>query len=306
LRGEAALLAFRNKNIGALPESLGFRRDQIAAGKTRLFALATEEAGARLRRATVITNMRNKGQTETGQGSTEATTLVELKSALAAQLATFTADSPSVVSLKARIAALEKSLPDFNSPSTNANSLPGEIKEIDARLAEISVEKAALEETQQSLEASLLATPANETSLRNMEMERDNIQAQYTAAVARLAEASTGERVEALLKGERLELFQEALPPEYPRSPQRRFIVIGAFLAGILLAAGLMLAREMLNSKIRRPAELERRLSIKPLGVIPYFDFEKPKAQPPRKIRVGSLFKPASLPITGGQQSWTA
>ncbi|RYE65982.1 MAG: hypothetical protein EOO81_12040, partial [Oxalobacteraceae bacterium] len=51
---ETALLAFRNQNISALPESLSFRRAQLAAGEATLFALQVEEAGARLQRAGLI------------------------------------------------------------------------------------------------------------------------------------------------------------------------------------------------------------------------------------------------------------
>lgn len=299
---EAALLAFRNQNISALPESLSFRRAQIAAGQATLFALQVEEASARLRRAELVSSVRMRGQNERGETTLESTMLGELKTALAAQLGMFTPDSPSVASLQSRIKVLESGMPALTSNAVSGR-LPSEVEEIDTRLAEIESETLALATTQAALEASLLATPGNETSLRTMELERDNIQSQYTAAVARLAEASTGERVETLLKGERLVLFQEALPPDYPKSPQRRLIVIASALAGLALVVVLAVAREMLNSSIRRPADLQRRLSMQPLGVIPYFAADKAaRRRPPRAVKTALQ---ANVMPVDGRPSWT-
>lgn len=272
---EARLLAFRNENIAALPESLEFRRGQIADGQASLLDLQAEEASARSRRAGLLAAARLSGRADDGRQTIEAGMLAELKTALAAQMAIFTASSPSVVSLRARIDTLETAVP-APAGGEGASSMPtGEIGVIDNRLAEIASEKSGLEQSRTALEASLLATPANETRLRTMELERDNIQSQYTAAVGRLAEAGAGERVETLLKGERLSLFQEALPPEYPESPQRRLIVALSAFGGFALVAAMAVASEFMNSKIRRPVDLKRRLSIQPLGTVPRFKPEK-------------------------------
>lgn len=302
---EAELLAFRNDNFSALPESLEFRREQIADAQASLFALQVEEATARLRRASLLTAMRTTGQTESGALTPEASTLVELKKALAAQQAIFTEDSASIVNLKARIEALEDALPALAQQDNPAAPMPGEIGEIDARLREIAREKEALARSRSALEASLLATPANETSLRTMELERDNVELQYNAAVARLAEASTGERVQSLLKGERLTLFEEALPPLYPERPQRRVIVLLGAVAGFAIVMGLALVAELLNSRIRRPSDLRRRLSIQPLGVVPYDKGGWGRLQrAPQRASEGDEQMSGTLSISG-RPTWT-
>lgn len=299
---EAALLAFRNKNISALPESLSFRRAQIAAGQAALFALQVEEASARLRRAGLISNARAKGQTVRGETTLESTMLVELKATLAAQMGVFKPDSPSVLSLQARIRELESGISTLP-PTAVSEALPSEIVEIDTRLAEIESEKSTIAASKTALEASLLATPGNETSLRTMELERDNIQSQYTAAVARFAEASTGERVQTLLKGERLVLFQEALPPKYPRSPQRRLIIIASALIGLVLVAAFASARELLNSSIRRPVDLQRGLSMHLIGVIPYVTHKRTTR--PRSVKSAKAARKVNAMALDGRPSWT-
>ena len=303
---ETKLLAFRNENFAALPESLAFRRAQIAEGQASLLDLQAEEASARARRAGLQAAARLSGRADDGQQTLEASMLAELKTALAAQMAIFTANSPSVVSLRARIDALENAA-SVPAGAKGAISTPtGEVGEIDNRLAEIAREKADLEQSRAALEASLLATPANETRLRTMELERDNIQSQYTAAVGRLAEAGAGERVETLLKGERLTLFQEALPPEYPDSPQRRLIVAISGLGGFAAVAAMSVASEFMNSKIRRPADLKRRLSIQPLGTVPRFKPEKTRLHwfLRRSSRRAATTDQISMPSTR-RSSWT-
>ena len=296
---EADLLAFRSQNIAALPESLTFRRGQIADGQGALLALQAEEASARVGRANLLART---GQSSDGHSSLDGGIVGDLKTALASQLAIYKADSPSVMSLRLRIDAMEETAPDEHG---DANPLPEEVREIDRRLAEIQTQKAGLINSRSALEASLLATPGNETRLRTMELERDNIQSQYTAAVGRLAEASAGERVEMLLKGERLSLFQAALPPDHPENPQRRLIVALSALGGLALVGVVAVASELLNTRIRRPIDLKRKLSIQPLGVVPRFKVRKNQPLRIFQLHFRKIAAGPDLLSAARRSSWT-
>lgn len=300
---EADLLAFRSQNIAALPESLTFRRGQIADGQGALLALQAEEASARVGRANLLATARISGQSGDGQRGLDGSILDELKTALSSQLAIYKADSPSVSSLRSRIDALEDGAPD--ALGSNATSLPDEVREIDRRLDEIQTQKTDLVNSRLALEASLLATPGNETRLRTMELERDNIQSQYTAAVGRLAEASAGERVEMLLKGERLSLFQAALPPDHPENPQRRLIVALSALGGLALVGVVAVASELLNTRIRRPIDLKRKLSIQLLGVVPRFKVRKNQPLRIFQLHFRKIAAGPDLLSAARRSSWT-
>lgn len=86
----------------------------------------------------------------------------------------------------------------------------------------------------------------------------------------RLAEASTGQQIELLSKGERLSLLEPATPPRASVGPKRRWIAVGGLAAGIVAGLGTIVLLEILNGSIRRPAELVRKLEIEPLVTIPY------------------------------------
>jgi succinoglycan biosynthesis transport protein ExoP len=298
-KSEAELLAFRTANINALPESLAFRREQIATAHTTLLGLDEEEAAARLRRASLLSVVDTGGE----GASVEARMLADLKQTLSTQEARFTPESPVVRTLQQRIKALEDVVSMGAVGPSGAGS--GEIKAIDARLAEIDQARATLTSTAATLEATLVETPRIESSLRALELQRDTIQAQYRAAVDRLAEASAGERVEALLKGERLTIFQEALPPQHARQPQKKLVVIAAAFLGLALVAAAAMLGELLNARLRRPSDLQRRLAIEPLAVIPEFTREKKHNRRPAKpVKRGAYALTSALPLNG-RESWT-
>jgi uncharacterized protein involved in exopolysaccharide biosynthesis len=121
-----------------------------------------------------------------------------------------------------------------------------------------------------ALSASSAATPANEIVLNALEREYANEQTLYNAAVARLAEASTGEQIEVRFKGERLSLMEPALPPERPVRPRRFLVAAGGGIAGLVAALALIAGLELLNGRVRRPVEVQRALGIEPIATIPY------------------------------------
>lgn len=145
-----------------------------------------------------------------------------------------------------------------------------QLADIKDRLAEIAAERATIFQTIAGLETSIAATPGNETVLNSLQRDHQNVQAQYDSAVARLAEASTGQQIELLLKGERLSLIERAVPPQTAQGPSRKVLLAGSAFAAFMLGLLAIIAPEFLNRRIRRPAELTSRLQIVPFITVPY------------------------------------
>jgi hypothetical protein len=106
--------------------------------------------------------------------------------------------------------------------------------------------------------------------LNAMERSYQNVQSQYNAATAKLAEASTGEQIELRSKGARFSVIEMASPPHEPRSSKRLAIAGGSMIAGLGAGLGLFVLLELLNRTIRRPADLVQQLDIYPFATIPY------------------------------------
>lgn len=271
---EEDVLQFKNANKDALPDSLDFRRSQQRNQEEKLLLLEREEASLRVRRNNLVKMFEVTGQTGvSGPVSPEQELLRDLKRALSEQLSVFSETSPNVVALRTRIAALQKELQSDDTTSVSVggtSELDLQLADIDERLSFIDREKAAIAKNLSELASTIDATPQNETRLNALERSRDNIRMQYNTAVAKLAEASTGEQIEMRSKGGRFSLVEPATPPENRISPDRRKIA-GLGLAGGLAAGfGLVILLEFLNGSIRRPAELARVLQAQPLATIPY------------------------------------
>ena len=300
---EAQILKFKNANKDALPDSLDFRRSQQSSMQERLLLLEREEAGLRTRRTNLVQMQETTGQmVGTGPVTLEQQMLQDLNKALSEQLAIFSETSPSIVSLRARIAALQESIRSRNDPNVVAkrkgmSDLDFQLSDIDERLKFITSEKASLSDTIAQLTKTIADTPSTTTTLNAMDRNRTNIQTQYNTAVARLAEASTGEQIEIRSKGGRFSLVEPATAPEYPVLPKRKRIAGLGILAGIGLALGFVVLMEVLNKTVRRPADIEALFQTQPLATIPYIWAEgEPGAQKAKRNVFASL-KAGAAPV---------
>lgn len=275
---EDKILKFKNDNVDALPDALEFRRNQRNRYVERMQALDIEEEGLRKRRSNLVEMFARTGRVfNEGPITPEQQMLQDLSRALSDQLVIFSEDSPSIVAIRKRIADLQSRIltnqqkgADLASGKREPSALDLQLADIDERLSLIAQERSTITDNLKALDASIAATPANEAALKSLERNRDNLQAQYNAAIARLSDASTGEEIEMRSKGLRLSLVEPATPPERRLKPSRRRIAAMGAAGSIGAGLGLVVLLELLNKTIRRPSEIEQLLQIQPLATIPY------------------------------------
>jgi uncharacterized protein involved in exopolysaccharide biosynthesis len=268
---DSKVLAFKNEHVNALPDSVDFRRNQQVAQQERLLQLSQEEASLRKRQV----DLYDRPLAISAVSLTpEEQNLQSLRQSLAQQQSLFADNSPTIETLRRRIAALEASLaaPATTDATSPLSSRDVELADIKERLAAIAQERASIETAIADLTTSIEQTPSNETALNSMQRDHQNLQAQYDAAIGRLAEASTGQQIELLLKGERLSLIESAVPPQTPLGPKQKVLLLGSLVGALLLALATVAAPELVNRRIRRPAELTNRLEIVPYITVPYIE----------------------------------
>lgn len=295
-RREQAVLEFRNANKGALPDSIDFRRTQQGNQQERLLLLEREESALRVRRNNLERMFEATGRIAgAGPLSPEQELLRDMKRTLTEQLSLFSSDSPNIVALRQRIAALQADIragDEAGEKAAEAVAGPSEfdlqLADIDERLHFIEREKTAISRSVDDLARSIDATPQNETRLNALERDRDNIRAQYNAAVLKLAEASTGEQIELRSKAGRFSVVEAATPPQDRVSPNRRRIAGAGLAAGIVSGLGLIVLLELANRSIRRPAELAGLLEAPPLATIPYIWLAGERTARNRRLLLGA------------------
>jgi len=277
-RFEDEMLKFKTKNKDALPDSLEFRRAEQARQQERLAQLEREEATLRDRRSSIVMVFENTGIAGVSKAVTpEEQMLEQVRRTLAEQQGIYSDNSPTMKSLRSRIDEIESKVRAQRAVQLNASDakkapseLDIQLAEIDGRLSYIDHDKAVITKSLAELQESILATPANEVVLNALERNYKNTQIQYDTAVAKLAEASTGEQIEQRLQGVRFSVIEMATPPEKPARSKRRMIAAGSGFAGLAAGFGFVLLLELLNKTVRRPVELVQGLEIQPFATIPY------------------------------------
>ena len=93
---------------------------------------------------------------------------------------------------------------------------------------------------------------------------------QYDQAVANKARAETGDTIEALSKGQRISVIEQAIAPREPSSPNRPLIAAAGIGLGLLGGIGLIVLIELLKGAVRRPVDITAKLGITPFATLPY------------------------------------
>jgi uncharacterized protein involved in exopolysaccharide biosynthesis len=202
--------------------------------------------------------------------------LKTLQDTLAAQLIVLSPENPKIKMLQAQIAAMEKTVTAQSAGGATAatgqalSAYELQLADLDGQLTYLDTQRKQIEAELKDLQTSIEATPANAIALDTLQRDYDNIQIQYNQAVANKARAETGDTIEALSKGQRISVIEQAVPPRDPEKPNRPVIAAAGVGGGLVLGFGLVLLLELLNRAIRRPADLTAKLGIAPFATLPY------------------------------------
>lgn len=273
------IMIYKLEHKDALPDSLDFRRTRQASQQERLLQLEREVAGLKERRAKLIEIYRATGDvqpTNVEPRSPEEAQLRSLQDQLAGALAIYSPQHPSIMALKARIAQLEGMVKQQLSTAGVTGATEGstafdlQIADIDSQISFGTDQMALIQDELAALKVSIDATPGNAIDLDALQRDYNNVQLQYNNAVARMGQAETGDRIEALSKGQRITVIEQAVVPGAPDSPNRQLIAIGSVLGGLALGLGFVFLIEALNRTVHRPADLTSRLGIQAFATVPY------------------------------------
>lgn len=228
----AAILAFKEKNIAALPDSLEFRREEMAQVAARLDEMERQRQ-VLLDQVDRLARLRGGSVGSSGDGAADGAADVPAES--------------------------------------------GQVTTRDFRRDDLSAQLGFLDEEQVRLEARVLdlsktiaQTPGNAVQLEALERDYENVRSQYDQAVENRAKAETGETIEALSKGERITVIEQAVAPDKPAKPNRPKILAAGVGVGMMAGIALVAVLEFLRGAIRRPQDLVGALGITPIASLPY------------------------------------
>lgn len=284
----ARIIRFQEENRDALPDSLEFRRGQLLAAQERLRQIDLDEDTLSNQRQNLEAIYAATGETP-GEAvetlSPEAAALKEMEDRYRVQSITRSAEDPRVKALARQIEALRVVVEQQEAevaraaaeatgadPEVTAPLSPFELQlqEIDRQVTALGEERVRLGEQMEALQESISRTPAVAVTLDQLQRDYENVRSEYDRAVTARARAETGDQIEALSKGERIEVIEQAAPPGAPTSPDRPKLIAAGLGGGLLAGLALVALLELLNNAVRRPVEITDKLDITPLATLPF------------------------------------
>ncbi len=297
------ILEFKELNRDALPDSLDYRRTRQSSLQERILQQERELSGLRDRRSRLVEIYERTGRPDIlGESLTpEQRQLRQLQDQLASALVIYSSENPRIKSLKAQIAALEAAnirLGLGTEAAPNITAFELQLSDVDGQIEFLEEERTATIAELDTLNDSIDATPTNALRLGTLEREYDNLRLQYAEAASSLAEARTGNQIEAQSRGQRISVVEPATVPTMPSSPNRKLIVAAGLAAGFGLAIGVFLLLEFFNNTIRRTSDITSQMNIPVIGTVPYMETGMQTAM--RRGRIYLMFGAMLLVGFGG------
>ena len=122
--------------------------------------------------------------------------------------------------------------------------------------------------TEQELEKyDVEVTSSTTTRLITIEVTGDTPNS--AAAIANGLANTTNTVAQEIMDIEAVNVIDQAATPDEPSGPPRTLYVAVAFLVGIFVAVAIVVVMDMVNTRIRKPEEIEELLEIPVIGKIP-------------------------------------
>lgn len=293
---EEELKAYRERFMGGLPDQLDanlavlqrlqLQMDQLSSNlrdaENRKFLIQQTLEEARAGKQAILP--------PTAQDR-EVRDLASLRNELAALEARYTANHPDVVRLKKTIetleAAEEQKSTDPAAPDTGVSraerALVQQLRDIDLDVSSIRAEMKKVQAEIDVYQRRVEDTPKREQELLSIQRDYNNQRDLYNSLLQRKLEADIAVSMERKQKGEQFRVIDPAKTPTVPVEPDMKRILLMVVALSFGLGGGLAYTREMMDTSIKAPEEIEKELNMKILVSIPYRYTEKEIRK--RKIR---------------------
>ncbi len=119
------------------------------------------------------------------------------------------------------------------------------------------------------LEGAIAAAPEVQRQINAFERDITQLQGELEVITTSRAEAAMNQLLDSRNQAERFEVLETAIVPEFAVSASRRKIALAGGVLVALLALGTALAIEILDGRLRSPAQMERELGVTPVIAIP-------------------------------------
>ncbi|WP_371038741.1 Wzz/FepE/Etk N-terminal domain-containing protein [Rhodosalinus sp. FB01] len=173
--------------------------------------------------------------------------------------------------LRAHLHALRETGLEIEGQIIALQATPGraDIEATEDRIERLETRQARIAERIERIEESLAAAPEVERQFGALSRALLQLEERFEAVTRHLADAELRQGLADRQAAATFEILETAMPPASPDLASRRNIAVVGTAASLVAAVLLALFLELLDPTIRSPAELERRLGVRPIVSVP-------------------------------------
>ena len=212
-------------------------------------------------------------QGETGSGGRSRgsfeTQLDDMKKNLAELQSRYTERHPDVVSLKRKIAEMEKRKDAFNiNNDPRYRELANNMTATEMEIKRLQDESGKLRSQIGQYRGRIEGATVREQQMSSLVQEYDNTKRLYESLLKKSEEAQQAENLERRQKGEQFRVVDPARVPDKPFQPDIPKILLMGLVAGMACGLAGIFAREQLDRSFHDPEDIEATLGFRVLASI--------------------------------------
>jgi polysaccharide biosynthesis transport protein len=303
---EAKVRAFKARHFGNLPSQLGSNVEILSGLQSQLQSTQRADDVAKQQRLYLESLLEQYQSVRAGLGGGDPTMtspqglakeLVDLRIRLADARSLYTDNHPDVISLKNKIAKVEKlkkemeeELAAGNQKTKTENTIdpntaeqvergsPTSVMQIQSQLKanELEIENDEQHEKDfqsqiSAYQARLNMTPETEQELTDISRGYEESKSNYNSLLEKEMQSQLATSLEQRQQGEQFHIIDPPRLPDKPSSPNHFLFSLGGLAAGIVLGLALTAALELTDVRVRQEKDLEGLVPARLLVSIPRF-----------------------------------
>ncbi len=187
---------------------------------------------------------------------------------------------PDVVRLQRQLEELRTQMNAAPPPSLTRPSGPpdnpmylqvqNQLADVESQIRGLNERSVALETNIQDLQQRILQTPTVEAEYSSLQNQHRVALERYQSFKDKEADAQVAETMEQQSKGETFSVIEPPQYPDVPSGPNRRLLLLAGIFLTAMLAAGAMVAIDLLDPRVYEPRGLMVAFGEMPLATVPY------------------------------------
>jgi polysaccharide chain length determinant protein (PEP-CTERM system associated) len=301
---EARVSEFRRRYLGELPQQMQANLATLENLNTQLRITSDNQMRAAERRDSLTGLLAEAASSPQAFGAAPGSAaeprtvrLNRLRQELASARARYMEEHPTVVRLKAELAATEREAaePSASGPGATAGLSNPYVMRLRETLSATETESKVLKAEEQRLRTAIAAyqtrlenTPKREQEFQEVSRDYESTKQHYESLTKRYEAAQLAESMEQRQKGEQFRVLDPAVPSLIPAAPNRLKLLAMSLVLSLGLAGGALMLAEMLDTSFHSTDELRHFTNVPVLVSVPRIVTEADRKRQQQRFRLAA------------------